>query len=837
LAVFVASIYYFSRDIKEVVFDIDNTTVMEDATFPLITIKTGENKINQLHGYSSNLKANRVREALTPIGNDQTFTVLINQEDYVIKKLNYEVREFVGNDLIETDSLSVFEDEEDLKSAKISIKAELSNDREYAVKITLITSESLKMYYYHRIKKYENTYLNENLTFVMDFHNAIKNKESAQSIIDYLESNSDADNSSLAYVNIYSSFELITWGNLEPVFVTEVIPRVKEVYKDTAMVELDYFIETDIQDVKEHYQVTEFYRVRYSKDRMFLLNYERRMEALFDVNLASVIKSELKLGITNNPDLNFLASADKKKLVFVRNRELWFYDLEKNEMIQVFSFRQEQTDYLRDLYNQHNIKLLNMDAEGNVNFLVYGYMNRGQYEGKVAVVLYKYIRMDDRIEELVYIPAEQTYQTLKENLGDFTYVNGKEIFYFHMNETIYAYNLITRELSVLASEVPKSNIVVLEELNYVSWQENPDPSMSKSLSIMNMETGEIQTIQAPTGYNIRLLGKIDSNIIYGYLKAEDIMTMMDGRRIAPPGIIEIASVDNEVLKSYQKQGYYISEIKVTDNVIDLIRLQKVENNGHITYIPAANDYIMNQVKDTSEVVSVNTRVTDQLLTEFYMTLPGGFTMTEVPKVKKTVQTVITQDPTVRQQGTELNQIYYYPYITGGIGGAYVNAADAIKIAREGIGTVLDSNNRLIWERGIKVSGYTIPGFETISWDDSGNTIESCLEIMLSYQGVNVKMEDISVSNQSAYEVLLKASKYTPIRLTGVTLEDALYYVTKGRPVLAMADSENSVLIYGFDAFNITVINPKTGKKSKMGMQDSTSMFSDAGNVFISYLGQ
>ena len=60
-----------------------------------------------------------------------------------------------------------------------------------------------------------------------------------------------------------------------------------------------------------------------------------------------------------------------------------------------------------------------MDAEGNVNFMVYGYMNRGQYEGRVAIVLYKYIRADQRIEELVYIPVDEPYQRLKENMGNF----------------------------------------------------------------------------------------------------------------------------------------------------------------------------------------------------------------------------------------------------------------------------------------------------------------------------------------------------------------------------------------------------------------------------------
>jgi len=838
LGIFVASIYFFSRDIKEVVFNMDNTIAMENATFPLVTIKTGGNKINLLHGYSSNLNANIVRDAVTPIGSDRTFEVLINQDAYDIKKINYELRDFASNDLIETDSISVFEDNGSEKTAKIKLKTEIEIGKEYAVKITLITSESKKMFYYHRIKLYDNAYLSEKLSFVMEFHNAIKNKESAKEIEKYLEPTSDADNTSLSYVNINSSYDLVSWGNLHPVFLTEVIPTVKEIYADTASVELNYFMEADILGVTEKYQVTEFYRVRFSQDRMYLLNYERRMEAQFDVNLASITKSELKLGISSELEVPFIASPDKKKLAFVRNRELWFYDLNVNEMIQVFSFRQEQTDYLRDRYDQHDIRVLSMDAEGNVDFLVYGYMNRGQYEGRVAVILYQYIRAENRIEELVYIPVEETYQTLKENLGEFAYVNSKEVFYFYINNNIYSFNLITREVSELATDIHRENIVVLKELNFVTWQENTDPKLSKNIIIMNMESGEIQSISAQTGYNVRLMGMINSNIVYGFVNEKDIMSMIDGQVIVPLSVIEIAKVDKEILKNYERPGYFIYDLKVEDNLIALYRIQKMNNDGKFTYIKAADDYIMNQVKDASQLIGVNTRVTDLALSELYLSLPKEFTMSAIPKVITTIQTVISQDPTLRLQKTNSEAISYYPYVPSGIEGVYEEAAEAIEVAKADIGVVLDNKQRLVWERGVKTAQNTITDFEEMNWTAlPGNTVESCLELMLSFQEVNVDKEQLSVANRTAFDVLMEYSRYQPVRLTGITLDDVLYYVSKGRPVLAMTDAGNAVLIYGYDAFNIMMIDPTTSKVVKMGILDSTEMFEKAGNVFLSYLNQ
>ncbi len=838
IAVFIGALYYFSGDIKVVVFDVNNTTEMENATFPLVTIKSGVNNINLLHGYSTNLAANKLRESVIPLGMDKSFEVVINEENYDIKKLNYEVREFVGNTLIETDSVSVFEEDGKKKKAKVKLKAALLPEKEYAVKITLITSKSEKLYYYQRIKIYEKAFLEEKLKFILDFHDSIMDKTKAESIAKYLEPSSSADNTTLAYVNINSGFELITWGDLKPVILTEIVPSIREIYTDTASVELEYYMEAEVAGVLEQYHVTEFYRVRYSSERMFLLNYERCMESLFNVNLASVTQSEFKLGITSDKEISSLTSMDKMKFAFVRNNELWFYDLENNIITKVFSFRQDGTDYLRGLYDQHKIRILNMDAEGNLDFIVYGYMNRGQYEGRVAIILYRFVRTENRIEELVYIPIEEPYQTLKENLGELTYVNSKEVFYFHIYNNIYAYNLITRELKEIANNITSNQVVLLKSINYAAWQENSDPKLNKSIRIMNLETGAEEAIEAKPGYTIRLMDVINTNLIYGYVLEEDISQVMDGSIMAPLSTIEIASVDKQILKSYSKLGYYISGLKVKDNIVELRRVQKINENGRLAYVYTDQDYIMNQVKTEEKLIGVTPRVTDQALTEYYMSLPEGFVMNQLPKVMGTDNTIITEDPTIRLPNDEQEQLYYYPYVSGGIRGAYSNASDAIAIARDNIGVVWNNKQQLIWERGIKSTKNTIMDFENMSWSASSeNTMETCIKLILNYQKVNIAADKLTLKDSSAYDVLKKYSKYTPIRLTGITLDDALYYVSKGRPVIAMTDVTNAIIIYGYDAFNIMVIDPHTSTTKKIGIGDSANMFADAGNVFLSYLEQ
>jgi hypothetical protein len=848
ISIFIASLYYFGKDIKEVVFNIDITTSMEETTFPLVTLRTEEKIINLLHGYSSNLDANSIREALVPVGSDQAYEVMINQQEYDIKKLNFEIRDFTQNELIEKSSVSVFNEDGDIKIARINLSSELMSNKEYAVKITLITSESKKMYYYHRIKKYNNTNLNEKLDFVMEFHEAIKDKNRAEEYIRYLEPDGKKDNTTMANINIYSSFDLITWGNLKPEFITEVIPTVVENYTEIASIVLDYVVSANVSGVPELYKVKEYYRIRYSPDRMFLLNYERRMEAFFDINIAvSLSKSQLKLGITNDPTTEYLASPDKMKFAFVRSNELWYYDLDENDITRVFSFRQENTDYIRDINDQHDIKILKMDAEGNVDFMVYGYMNRGQYEGRVALIMYEYNRSEGRIEERVYIPLDEPYQTLKENIGEFAYVSSLDIFYFHIYNSIYSYNLITRQITELANNTSKDDVVVFYDEGYVAWQESSDPREANNIKIMDIESGDIQMINAETGYKILLLDKIDSNLIYGYVYEDDITFKVDGRRIVPMSKIEIATTQREILKSYYKPGYFITSIEVKRNTIELYRATKQSIDGRAVFISMDNDYIMNQSVERTPYLNAVTRITEDSLTEYYISLPSGYDMKKVPDRFDTVNTVISEDPTLRLQknrhyfiedeAISTKRNLYYTYILGELEGAYDKAADAIAVADNGVGVVLSNINKLAWERGVKANRNSITQFEGMNLSISQNTIEDCIKLIGRYIGKNIDNMKFDLKSSSAYEILISHLNLDPISLSGATLDQALYYVSNGRPIIAMTGYNDAVLIYGYDAYNILMIDPKQGKTIKMGIQDSTQLFEKAGNVFISYLSQ
>lgn len=826
IIIFVASLFYFSKDIKEVVFNIDNTTTMANATLPVVTLETDDVEINILHGYKSNLEANKVRDAVVPLKEDKQYNIIIEEFNYDIKKINYEVREVLKNELIESNSISVFTIENNRKNAKVSISSDLDYSKEYAVKIILIDSDGNKINYYHRIKIFKELFLKQEIDFVLDFNKKTFNKKKAEDLIIYLEPKANSDITSLSYVNINSNFDLISWGKLSPERTTDIIPTIKECYDDIISIELNYTIKANIEGVEEFFVVHEFYRIRYTSSRMYLLNFERRAEAIFDYNLASISKSEFKLGITSDYEIEYEISDDKQRLAFVRNRELWYYDMSNNYIFNVFSFFRENLNN-RTLFGNHNIKLLNINQEGNINFLVYGYMNRGYYEGKVGIVLYKYIVADNRVEELLYIPIDEPYNLLKENIGQCIHLNEKSIFYFNIENKLYTFDLITNQLVLLADKI--SNILITKDKRYILLQEGAIGD-STSIRIIDTLSKDERNINAPNNSKIILYDMIDYNFIYGYVNKDDIKFESGIGKITPSYQINISNMDGVILKEYREDDYYVNDIKVTNNTIELARLNKVGKEFRVV----ESDYILNEAEKITKEIEVNKRVTEKALTQAYLTLPLEYSLKSIPNYNYAKATIVTDDPTQRIQTNNASEQMYYPDIFGGIESSYKNISDAIKVADKHAGVVINNKNQVVWERGNRTTSNIIKEIENINIKSSDIAIDKSILILLKYQGVDTNKIQFP-SSKSIYEIYEENTKYTSIMGTGSNIDELLYYVHKNSPVVAYFGSDYPIIIYGYDSFNLMILDAKTNALSKRGINDCRKLIEDTNGLFITFI--
>ncbi len=834
LGVFIAALFFFGRDIPQYLFSAENEVVeMGEATFPVITIQVGEEEINRMYGYSSNLDEMLIRECITPLSADRTFTVNIDENECVIKKLKYDIFD-EGGLAIESGSTIVLDNDTNKKAIKLQIQEPLKSGKEYIAKITLITDTSKRIYYYTRLKLYDNDILTQKLDFVRNFNVCTFDIMRMPEVIKYLEPKSKADNTTFAKVNIQSRIDMVSWGNLVPELVHMQVPTITEYYDSMASIRLDYIVSVYTDSGLEYYKVKECYRFNYTESRVYLYDFNRSMEAYYNPQLTSLTKSEFKLGITEAGDVQMLSNLSNKLIAFAYNREIWFYNADENSLTKVFSFRDGELDDWRELNDNHNVYLMNVSEEGILDFVVYGYMNRGEYEGRVGMVLYRFYPVEDRIEEQAYIPINCSYEQLCEEMTPFIYRNQYNIFMFSIFDTIYSYNLSTRTLEVKATDVPRDNLIFSKENGYIVWQECSDDTNADKLHVYMIEDDKEYIIRPPEGQLIRLLGTIDGNIIYGYANTSDVYIYADGTRKIPVYRLIIADCVGNMKKDYFKSGVYIDAVRAEGNMISLTCLKK-QGEDKFVYVEAEDDYILNQVHEKEYPVKLTKRITDLTLTEYYISLPTSIEISDMPNVKASENTLINQDTTLRVNREEERTSLFYSYSFGDIIYSTSGAGEAVNEADTHVGTAINKDGRLVFERGVKSARREIGGVATVSCANGLNSVQACLKMIVMYKNIETDASSYNSEKQTVDEWLADHIKATPVNLTGATLDEVLYYTYKQRLVMGFIKNEIAVIITGYDQTGVTLYNPVTNKTMRYSTKEAAQLFEEEGNRFYSYI--
>ena len=269
-----------------------------------------------------------------------------------------------------------------------------------------------------------------------------------------------------------------------------------------------------------YYNVTEYYYIRYTAERMYLLDYERDMDSYFEPEAASYTNNKLSLGISDG-NLELAESEDGNVFAFVKENRLFSINLTDSKTALLFGFYDQNNVDSRTLYQDGGIRIASVDETGNVRFLVYGYMNRGNHEGSVGVGCYYYNSMLNTIEEEVYIPYTGSSQRLMQDISQLAYVNNKNQLFLIPDHVIYQIDLVGKSYTALQENVIQGSYRVSESNRMIAWLTG-DVDNSQELILLNLNTGRQTKIEAGSGRCIRPLGFMNEDLIYGLAYRTDI---------------------------------------------------------------------------------------------------------------------------------------------------------------------------------------------------------------------------------------------------------------------------------------------------------------------------
>ena len=809
----------------------DMTTKQADATLPVMSFNLDKIKINTLHGYTTEMDPTKMRDCVIPISDDRKLSLSISTYGMAVDRISYKIRSMDGKRLVADDEISSFSNKDNTIQADISMPNVMDENTEYLLVFT-ITSGQDNVYYYSRIMQTDGKAAAKVVEFAKKFHDETFIKDDKSFFTTYMETTT-GDRNTLAHVDLTSTVSQITWGSMAAAQYTNPVIALKEINDSYDVVTIDYVMScVDGKSETEYYNVREYFRLRQTESRMYVLNYERTANQIFNSENSFISDSgSVMLGIRSS-EAEYRANEAGSVICFVQEGDLYSYDINNGMIIKVFSFRDAEGIDERENWNHHDIKIVSVDEAGSIDFVVYGYMNRGTHEGEVGTGVYHYDGLAHTIDEEAFIPSKTSYEVLKAEMGKMLYLNEKNEFYLMMDDSLYRINLGSMSVKKVVEGLSTGSYCASESNRYFAWVDSANQYSSNTIKVMDLKSGKTFEVKKGDDQYLRPLGFIGEDFIYGQANAADVVSDAAGNTTFPMnGLIILDTSDQSELKTYTPSGGYVEKISVDGYTvtIDLI----AQNNG--VYAEIGQDTIMNREADSKQKIALDTSQSDTKLTVSAISIAGG---KKPDKLKQlTAQMTINSHDTTVDLKFDDNTVHFYVYAKGDVIFASDNISDAIKQANDSMGVVIDSNQQYVWMRARKNAVNAFANIACNETDKDADSVVKSVSAMLTYNVVTVSVSELIGAGSSAVDVLKNNLPDKEILdLQGVSSEDIIFYISQGNPVFAMTGNTSAVLVTGYSSNGaLYIYNPDNGATTSMSYEDADRMFYNGGLHFITYM--
>lgn len=828
VVIFIVSVMIFEMLTNHVNEDL--TTEMPEATLPVISLFAGETEINELYGYQKEMNAAYMRDTITPVDESRRLPIQIQTYQTKIDGISYEIRSLDGERLIANADVEEYRENKGRIDAELEIQNLLQKGEEYLLLIKLRSGDK-NISYYTRIMEPVDNHIMECLEFVQEVNEKTFNDETSGTLSTYMEKTT-GDNTTLHFVSLNSSLKQMAWGNFEGEPFTVPVPSIKEITDTYNVIVLEYVVASIGENGEsEYFNVEEYYRVRYTSNRMYLLNFERTVNEIFRGENAGFYENYIQLGIRSE-DVEFQENEAGTIVAFVQEGELWCYNEVENNLAKVFSFRGYEGIDSRENNGNHEIKVVSIDEAGSVDYIVYGYMNRGTHEGEVGISVYHYDGLSNTNEELVFIPSDKSFEVMKSELGQLMFVNESGELYLMVAGCVYEIDLNTLQVKEMMKGLQAGNFTMSDSKGLFAWTEEEN---SNTIHVMNFASGKELDITEGEMQYVKPLGFMQEDFVYGIANQTDVSIDAAGNVTVPMyqiKIVDVSGKEQEVLKTYEKSGYFVSGIEIENYTMYLNRIQY---NG-TAYVEAERDMIMNREGDSLKVVDVHTSTSEIKQRQVQLSLANPVSEKQ-PRILTPKETILEEDRTIALNN-ESDTEQYYVYVKGDVIASSESVTEAIKAANERMGVVISDSQQYIWKRSRKAAQGTLPDIVVGVEDANADSIAQCINAMLEKEGINISVSALISGGETPKNILKNTMKDARILdLTGCSIEEVLYYVSCGNPVFAMTGSNDAVLLVGYDASSVTIFDSVQGRNIRMNIAEAEELFAGAGNVFFTYLNR
>ena len=812
----------------------DLTAQMGKATYPLLHMVVGEDTVNCLHGYSEDMENSYMRDTITPIDMDRNLGVMVDTYGSQVRELSYEVRGADGQRLIEDGVLETTEAGDEKLQTSLVIKDLIQQGKEYNLIFKLKLNSGQVVRYYTRLLKQEDYHVAEKVKFVKNFHQGTFDKNTAESkLATYLEPDSSGDNSTYERVDIHSSLSQVTYGELRVSEVGEPDVAITEMMKETATFRVKSMVEIPTGRTKERFLVNEYFRIRYTTERMYLLDYVRYMDQLFDETSDIYTGNVLTLGIQDQSKIQLKECDGGSIFALTVGKRLFSYNIDEGKMALLFSFYDRDNMDERTVYDNHQVFILNVEESGNIQFAVYGYMNRGRHEGSVGLQINQYNSMENIVEELVYIPYHGSPRMLEDSMEDLLYTNTSKTMYLKLDTTVYRVDLETHNSSIVAQNLQENTYQTSLEAGMFCYASDFENGYIKTMVNYNLNEGIKNEIRSSGNEYLKPLGYLDGDLIYGVAKKDVIEMDANEKELFLMNRIIIMDADGKRLKEYGTDGEYVTDCRVDGRQIILSRVKYVPETDSFEEIDD------NQIVNSEAIEDGKNKVVTVPI-DTYETITQVVAKSDFPKKNFRLLTpkeaLFEGENEASLAAAEMTASRFFRYGLYGLEHVYTSESNAINDAYEKAGVVINDSGNYVYYRGNLVQRNQIMKIIATQVEDNQSAVAACIDTIFRFENVNRSAQYMLERGEGIRDILQdNLSDVQVLDLSGCPLDTVLFYLNQDLPILVTLPEGNCQLLTGFNETEVVVLDPVAGTLGKISKKEAEARYSVNGNRFMTYI--
>lgn len=808
---------------------------MKNASFPVMEIESEQGHYNAMSAYIDPIDLSLVRNQVTLVGKDNTLNLCLHNYNYDITAIQYTLFMKSEEDALEEGTLNKLTDveEEGIRKGTISFETIFEPGKNYYLKMSVRLNKDTKVYFYTKLKNDDNYHLTECMNYVHTFHDNLFDKEKFPDNIPYLEPSADMRTTSLESLDIHASTMAVSFGNMEVKQESEPRITVKEINDVYTVLQLDTILSSEVKEgVVQYYDFSENYKIRYTSDRMYLLDYNRTMDAYYNKALNDPSQNYITLGIQNANNINYLSSNKGYKVCFSQEGQLWYYNYNSSDVAKVYSFPSENLADLRNNPNNHDIKILQMDDDGNIIYVVYGYMNRGHYEGKNGIQLLRYDAAEKCNKELAFFSTSVPFEHMKADVEKLVYLSEENVFYCILDGDLHSVDLNTKEDKVLRSGMIHENVTASKKQNIIAIEENQDLTNNTSIRMIDLESGKEQTFTCEKDKRIRAIGFLANDFIYGIADANDVKMSGGDILTFPVKKLSIVNIDGEEVKTYSKSNRYIMQTDIEGQVLEM-KFGKKSGNKFI--FTNDSDYIRYKEAEESSSVSLVYDYSYTYWNQLFISFPNYVYIQVEPDLVLTKVMASEDNSVIELKRTRSSKTQYYVYAEGKEQGIYDNVTEAVISADELRGNVVSSEEQLLWACGFESYAMVAGMDQVVKVKSDAQSLAGCLSMIAKVNGTYVKTEEINTKGQKMVDLISNYSGHKGYNLTGCNVDQILYYISEGYPVMTKYSKNRYIILMSYNSTKLRYLDPVKGQSIAVDRDFLVDKIQKAGNVFYTYV--